>query len=159
MELRYRWPNDVLLNRGKVAGVTLSGELNDDSVSWLVLGLNVNVFEHPASKGFEAASMRGEGFAEYDREALLSAYGRAITSWLGRWSDEGFAPVRDAWLARGSGKNLDYRLNIKGASISGVFTDLTDSGDLAIINDAGEREIIKLVDFFSADFDVAETNA
>lgn len=159
LELRYRWPNDVLINRGKVAGVTLSGELDNNRVDWLVLGLNVNVFEHPPSKGFAAASMRGEGFAGHDREALLSAYGRQIVSWLGRWSDDGFAPVRNAWLARGAGEGLDYGIEIHGETVSGVFVDLTEAGDLALKNAHRERQVVKLTDFFAADFEGAETNA
>ena len=152
IELRYRWPNDVLINRGKVAGVGLSGQLSGDNVSWLVLSVNVNVFEHPAVKGFAAASMRGEGFAQHDRELLLSAYSRELVSWLGRWSDEGFAPVKRAWLARGDAENIPYVINLKDHTISGVFSELSDNGDVILKTNSGDRETVALVDFFSDDF-------
>jgi len=158
VELRYRWPNDVLLNRGKVAGVTLSGEINDDTVDWMVININVNVFDHPAVKGFAAASMRGEGFERCDREALLSAYGRELVSWLGRWSDEGFAPVRKAWLARGAGEDLDYALTVADVVTTGTFADLQDNGDVMLATGNATPQRFALQDFFRQDFGAKEPN-
>ncbi len=155
-ELRYRWPNDVLLNRGKVAGVSLSGELTGDTVTWMVLALNVNVFEHPSACGFDAASMRGEGFAQYDREILLSAYGRELVSWLGRWSDEGFAPLGKAWLVRGEGDQVDYNIDVAGRTVIGKFAELQDSGDVSIRTNETDTQTLTLEEFFRPDFQARE---
>jgi len=151
VELRYRWPNDVLLNRGKVAGVTLSGHREGDIVPWMVVNLNVNVNDHPAVKGFDAASMRGEGFEEYDRDKLLAAYAREFLSWVTRWDDEGFAPLRRAWLARG-GEETDTAVSIPGSTVSGKFRDLDKNGNLLISTGSGTRRLL-LTDFFVPDFD------
>ena len=158
LELRYRWPNDVLLNRGKVAGISLSGELSGENVVWLVLGLNVNVFDHPPARGFAAASMREEGFQQYDREVLLSAYSRQLVSWLGRWSDEGFAPVKTAWLARGHGEHIPYEINLPHAKISGVFAELCDNGDVIIKTKESVSQRVALTEFFAGDFKPAVTS-
>ena len=83
-ELRYQWPNNITLNQGKVAGITLSGRLSGAVVQWMVVALNVNVYEHPHSEGFNAASMRGEGFQSFDRVQLLEAYTREFLSWINR---------------------------------------------------------------------------
>ncbi len=157
IELRYRWPNDVLLNRGKVAGISLRGALRGGDVAWLVLGLNVNVFDHPPVKGFAAASMREEGFQQHDREVLLSAYSRELVSWLGRWSDEGFAPVKKAWLARGQGENIPYEFKLPDRTVSGTFAELCDNGDVIIKTTGSARQRIALTNFFARDFKPAAT--
>lgn len=152
-ELRYGWPNDVLLNRGKVAGVTLSGQLDAlDRVAWMVVGLNVNTYEHPSSKGFDAASMRGEGFSQYARTALLEAYAREFLSWINRWANEGCEPVKRAWLTRGSEPGGRVTVNVDDITLSGAFIGLDPRGGLQLRDDDGRERNISLGRFFRPDF-------
>ncbi len=152
-ELRYRWPNDVLLNRGKVAGLTLSGRLKaDETPHWVVLGLNVNVFDHPTSLGLDASSMRGEGFECYDRARLAEQFCRQFLSWVNRWANDGFAPVRRAWLTRGRGEPLAQTVRLENGEITGTFSDLDASGAL-VLEVAGQGlKKISLSSFFAPDF-------
>lgn len=152
-ELRYRWPNDVLLNRGKLAGIGLSGECGDeDRVEWMVVSLNVNAYEHPGSRGFAAASMRGEGFESYDRVRLLEAYSRELLSWLNRWSSEGFAPVRRAWLTRGQGDDETICLRIDRDHYEGRVRGLDEDGALRLEQTHGKTSTLSLARFYAADF-------
>ncbi len=152
-ELRYRWPNDVLLNRGKVAGVTLRGMLGaDGAVDWLVVGLNVNAFDHPGSKGFAAASMRGEGFEEHDRSRLLEVYSREFVSWANRWADEGFEPVRRAWLIRGNLTELEQCYRVGDETVRGKLIDLDGEGNLTLTVADGPQQTIGLADYYASDF-------
>ncbi len=150
-EFRYRWPNDITLNRGKLAGITLSGEVANSLVEWIVVALNVNVYDHPKSKGFEAASMRGEGFQSFDRVQLLEAYTREFLSWLNRWSDEGFESIRRAWLFKGHQKNDLVNLNLGDSHIQGVFKNLDSKGAVTLESN-NNTETITLPRFFSYDF-------
>ncbi|MDJ0957758.1 MAG: biotin--[acetyl-CoA-carboxylase] ligase [Arenicellales bacterium] len=150
-EFRYRWPNDIILNQGKVAGITLSGKLYGAVVKWMVVSLNVNVYDHPYSKGFDAASMRGEGFQSFDRVQLLEAYTREFLSWINRWSEEGFEPIRKAWLFRGHQKNDPVRISLEDSDIVGTFDELSPTGAIKLATHA-DTETIKLSDFFRPDF-------
>lgn len=154
-EFRYRWPNDILLNQGKLAGITLSGEISNSRVNWMVVALNVNVFDHPKSKGLEAASMRGEGFQSYDRIALLEAYTREFLSWVNRWSDEGFQPIRQAWLFKGYQQGDLVSIKFGESSVSGVFKDIDPSGAI-ILETGSDVETISLSEFFGYDFHVKD---
>ncbi len=152
-ELRYRWPNDVLLNRGKVAGITLSGVVGDNDVpEWMVLGVNVNVFDNPNSLGFDSASLRGESFASHDRVQLAETFCRQFLSWLNRWADDGFAPVRKAWLTRAQGAPLTQTVRLRDAEITGAFHDLDDRGALSLTVDERHARDITLAAFFEPDF-------
>ena len=150
-EFRYRWPNDVKLNQGKVAGITLSGRMSGSAVDWMVVALNVNVYEHPYSKGFEAASMRGEGFPSFDRVQVLEAYSREFLSWLNRWSEEGFEPVRKAWLFKGYEKDDPVDIELERSTISGTFQAIESNGAIRLATD-GNTDTILLSDFFKSDF-------
>ena len=152
-ELRYRWPNDVLLNRGKVAGITLSGSLGSSNIpEWMVLGVNVNVFDNPNSLGFDSASMRGEGFETHDRVQLAETFCRQFLSWVNRWADDGFEAIRKAWLIRARGDPLLQTIRLADTEITGTFDDVDEQGTLTLQTNKRNKRSITLAAFFQPDF-------
>lgn len=151
-ELRLGWPNDVLLNRGKVAGIHLSGALNaEDRVDWMVLSLNVNTFDHPPSLGFSVSSLRGEGFEVYDRVVLLESFARELLTWLNRWADEGLAPVVKAWSWRGDWTDEERTVEYNGLTYTGRFDSVEENGTLKLQTEAGLVPL-ELAGFYRPEF-------
>jgi len=150
-EIRYRWPNDVLLNQGKVAGIALSGKLSGSQVDWLVVAVNVNVNNPPPSKGVQASSMRTEGFQSTDRVQLLEAYSREFLSWINLWSEEGFEPVRKTWLFNGHQANDLVTIKIGISSLDGSFVAMESNGAIKLATETN-IERIELTDFYSHEF-------
>lgn len=144
VEVRYKWPNDVLFNRRKGAGILLESRMDaSGGVDWLVLGLGVNVTSFPEDAAFPATSLEFEGAPpEVDAVSLLEAFARHFLTWSNRWLEDGFAPIREAWLnhAYGLGEILQARL--PGETLSGRFRDLDDSGALQLeLADGAVRSI------------------
>jgi len=140
-EVQLKWPNDILLNGKKVAGILLEAETAEDQTPpWLVLGLGLNVGSHPQDTDFPATSLRFEGWGSTDTD-VLEAYCRRFLLWSSRWLDEGFAPVRKNWLwhCRGQGEEISVRL--ENETITGVFRDLDEEGALVLDQDGKERLI------------------
>lgn len=132
-ELRLGWPNDVYLNRGKVAGVHLSGELGaNDAVNWMVVSVNVNTFNHPTSLGFAASSLRGEGFTNFERVDLLEGFSREFLAWLNRWADQGLEPVRKAWSWRADWRDDEHSVDYDGRTHRGTFDSVETDGTLKL---------------------------
>ena len=100
-DLRYKWPNDVLLNDRKVSGILLeSAAAANGALDFLVLGVGVNVVSSPRDAAFPASSMREEGGDPVEVADVLESFAKHFMAWTDRWLDEGFAPVREAWLKR-----------------------------------------------------------
>jgi BirA family biotin operon repressor/biotin-[acetyl-CoA-carboxylase] ligase len=153
-ELRLGWPNDIYLNRGKVAGIQLSGELNSNGgLNWMVVSLNLNAFDHPTSLGFSAASLRGEGFEVFDRVTLMEIFAREFLAWLDRWVDQGLAPIRKAWLWRGDWTDQERTLEYEGRKYHGVFQSLEDNGTLNLGTPQGTKSF-RLDEFYRPEFHV-----
>lgn len=151
-ELRLGWPNDIYLNRGKVAGIHLSGELDSqDQVKWMVISINVNAFEHPSSFGFAAASLKEEGFEFYSHIELMEYFSREFLSWLNRWADQGMAPIRKAWLWRGDWKDELHTVDYNGKTYSGEFNGLQQDGALKLQTTQGIK-LFQLEDFYRQEF-------
>ena len=140
--LRYKWPNDVLVDGSKVSGILLeSSAAQDGALAWLVAGMGVNVANHPAGTAWPATSLTALGAAALGLEDLLRGIVAAFRAELARWLDQGFGPLREAWLARAYGLGGTVRVRLPRESFSGRFLDLDADGVLLVETAAGPRRI------------------
>ena len=137
-----QWPNDLLVDGEKVAGILL--ERSDDAV---VVGIGVNLAHHPTldravtSLAAHATIVAPETFAE----TLADSFAR----WLARWRSEGLAPIRKRWLERAH--PLGTALTVRqphGDRLEGLFDGLDADGALILRLASGERRVIHAGDVF-----------
>lgn len=131
--VRCKWPNDVLVNGRKVAGILLESEAAaDGSVAWLVLGVGLNLRHFPEGAEFAATSLAEEGAGHPDVPAALEIYAGCLARWYERWQGEGFAPVRAAWLARAANLGGPVVVRLSDREMAGTFVDLDRDGVLLL---------------------------
>jgi BirA family biotin operon repressor/biotin-[acetyl-CoA-carboxylase] ligase len=141
-ELRYKWPNDVLLNGGKIVGILLESEMTEaGALAWLVAGVGINVTDHPPETAYPATSLRAAGGADVGAGRMLEAFAERFFTWTGRWLAEGFAPVRAAWLAGATGLGEAITARLEREEIVGRFAGIDADGALLLETPAGERRI------------------
>jgi len=141
-DVRVKWPNDVLVRGAKVAGLLLESAVDaDQRVAWLIIGSGVNIASAPAATDYPATALRDEGFLPVTPLDLLARYLGALDEWLGRWRTGGFAAVRPAWLALGSGVGDRIRLRLGREEVAGRFLDVTEEGALVVAEDGARRQI------------------
>jgi BirA family transcriptional regulator, biotin operon repressor / biotin---[acetyl-CoA-carboxylase] ligase len=136
VELRYKWPNDVLVSGRKASGILLESE---SGAEWLVLGVGVNVAHAPQGAATPATSLIEEGATEATVEAVLDRFARGFLVWTNRWLEDGFAPVRAAWLRRAHGVGEAIRVRLPNEMLEGRFADLDASGALVLETESGRR--------------------
>ncbi|WP_246149347.1 biotin--[acetyl-CoA-carboxylase] ligase [Skermanella pratensis] len=144
-----KWPNDVLLDDRKAAGILLESETDDaGNIEWLVVGVGINVQHYPPDSEFPATSLRNEGSRADDPAPVLVRFVQAFSTWYDVWKAQGFSPVRQGWLqlARGIGGPIVVRLS--DCTLNGVFADLDEDGALLLDLDTGERRRITAGDVF-----------
>lgn len=108
LEPRLKWPNDVLVDGNKVAGVlveTVSGLQNRAAI--VGIGLNVNQGEFAGEKSFlhPPTSLRLATGQEWAVESVIQAIASALAARVTEWEAQGFAPALALWrqmLATGS---------------------------------------------------------
>lgn len=149
-ELRYRWPNDLLLNNLKVAGILLDPcSVNNGIVESMVLGVNANVKSHPKQLDDRAANMQDDGFSKTTDAELLESFSRNFLSWINRWAEEGFAAIGKAWIQRTDGIGQPIELQLANEVISGEFEELDSKGALVIKLADDTRRKVTVAEFFS----------
>lgn len=150
IEVTYKWPNDVLLNARKAAGILIESRIDPTgALDWLVLGVGVNVASYPEEAAFPATSLRFEGAGpEAGEVPLLEAFGRHFLSWVNRWLEDGFAPVRQAWLNHAHGLGEEIEVRLPKETLRGLFRDLDESGALILDLPGGGTRTIAAGDVF-----------
>jgi BirA family biotin operon repressor/biotin-[acetyl-CoA-carboxylase] ligase len=149
--LTYKWPNDVLIDGRKIAGVLLESEtVGSEKLSFIVVGVGVNLTASPHGMEFPATSIMEEGLGEVMPEVMLEQFAAHFRSWITRWRAEGFAPVRAAWLAAAAivgGEPI--RVRLESRALCGRFLDLDHEGNL-LLDYAGECRRIAAGEVFPA---------
>ncbi|MGE5202428.1 MAG: biotin--[acetyl-CoA-carboxylase] ligase [Acidobacteriota bacterium] len=141
-DLRYKWPNDVLADGGKIAGILLeSAATPAGAVAWLVAGIGINVASHPLDTPYHATSLAALGAGAVPPEMLLRDVVERLQLWVSRWEREGFEPVRRAWLQRALGLGGMLGVRLPQESVTGRFVDLDRDGTLLLETETGPRRI------------------
>jgi len=138
--IRLKWPNDVLADGRKIAGILLESESDAAGrLAWAVIGIGVNLASHPEKTEFPAISLAGLGLAPpipFDRRGgrvgAAECLDEMFAKWYEAWQAGGFAPIREAWLARALGLGARIRVRLAREEIQGVFRDIDETGALVL---------------------------
>ena len=152
--LSIKWPNDVLLGGAKIAGILLESGPCAPSGHWLAVGIGINIAQAPEDLPYPATALADHLAAKGivpSVEPILDHLITAFEHWRTGLLEEGFAPLRRAWLARAHGLGQPLRTS---AGQAGVFADLSSSGALVLRQADGQSIEISAGEIF---FDPEET--
>ena len=132
-----KWPNDVLLNGGKLTGILLEA-----SGPTLVIGIGVNLIAAPPASAVEPGavppvSLLAETGLRIPPEVFLDALAPAMAAREAEFRAHGFAPIRAAWLDRAARLGEVIRARTGRDTHDGVFQTIDEDGNLILKTAAG----------------------
>ncbi|OWY59032.1 hypothetical protein B7486_76760, partial [cyanobacterium TDX16] len=137
--VRLKWPNDVLVDGGKVAGILLESAIGPDGkVEHVVAGIGLNVTFAPQLPEMRYPGAKLGGTVE----AALEGLARAFATRLAEWRRSGFGGVREAWLAKAGPLGADVDVRIGEELVRGRFAGLDREGALLLDTPSGPRKIV-----------------
>lgn len=140
--IKLKWPNDVLADGGKIAGILLELiEGRAKAPPLVALGVGINVVAKPDGVQYPTARLldfAGEAPSAID---VVEALDAALDQWRGLWIREGFGPIRAAFLERAARLGERIRVQLPQETAEGVFRDIDPSGALVLECDGVERRI------------------
>jgi BirA family transcriptional regulator, biotin operon repressor / biotin---[acetyl-CoA-carboxylase] ligase len=137
-----KWPNDLLANGKKIAGILLETEMTGGELpDFVVLGIGVNLVAAPDDTPYPATSLTEEGAQVVAPLDVIRSFVRHFARWLDRWREDGFAPVRTAWLARAAGLGQPIQVRLEHDTLAGRFLDLDADGALMLDTAGVSRRI------------------
>ncbi len=137
-QFQVKWPNDILCQGRKIAGM-----LMEQAAPWIVLGIGVDVAQAPEPGLYPTICLRqlGSGAEPFDVLAGLCAH---LAVWYERWRQDGFAPIRKAWLSDAAGLSAPVTVRLADdVTLDGSFAGLDAEGALLLaLPDGGQRKIL-----------------
>lgn len=135
--LTLKWPNDVLLNGGKVAGILLESISTGVVVSHLAVGIGVNLIAAPdpsilESGALPAVTVLRESGQRVTPESFLGLLAPAYAHWEAIFVTQGFAPLRQEWLAHAARLGQMITARTGTTSREGLFETIDTTGALIL---------------------------
>ena len=148
-----KWPNDVLCNGGKIAGILLESAGHGAQVSHLAIGIGVNLIAAPDPSFLEPGALPpvtllAETGKRVAPETLLAHLAPAFAAWEQQYQSHGFAPLRAAWLSHAARLGETIRARTGHDTREGRFDTIDDAGALILSTSAGRLTIPAAEVFF-----------
>ena len=138
--VQLKWPNDVLLNGRKLAGILI--ELSGDALgpAAVVIGIGLNI-DNPGAVDQPVASLAEAGL-RLGRNVLLAALLSELAVVLDTFNREGFAAFREDWIRCSSHENAPVRLSFShGEPVDGIARGVAENGALQVETADGSLRI------------------
>ncbi len=140
VECTVKWPNDVLLEGRKLAGILIEARPQDD---WAVIGVGLNLTiapdEFPPELGKTATSLTpAPGETRWRADRAPTRYTAVLSGRLEHWIDADDAAILAAWRARDALRGRE----VSWDGGSGVADGVGDRGGLVVVVPGGDRVVL-----------------
>lgn len=140
-QIGLKWPNDLLINRKKAAGILIETE---NRMPWVVVGIGVNVASAPP----DAVSLRAAGAKTCEAGHILGLLAKEMQVMVENWEKTGFKTIREAWLKRAYGLGEEVTARMPQETLTGIFKGIDQSGALQLQMPDGAVKTINSAEVF-----------
>jgi len=141
IQTRIKWPNDILVDGKKVAGLLNEMSAETDKVNFVILGIGVNLNmtqeQFPDNLRHPATSLYIETGVKVDRTSFARVLLQELDSLYATFLSEGYAPARREWLERSRLAGAMVTVTDNNVVRSGRVTGIDEYG--ALLLDSGEQ--------------------
>ena len=143
-KLALKWPNDVLLKGGKVAGILLESSGQGGCVDWLSIGIGVNLRHTPEAvqdAAFAPTNLKAAGGWDVEPIDFLATLANAYAEQEALYMAKGFGHIRESWLKNAARLGEIITARTSQTEITGIFDTIDENGNLVLITGAGRQAI------------------
>ena len=141
LKTRIKWPNDILIEGKKVAGLLNEMSAETDKVNFVILGVGVNLNmtqeQFPDDLRHAATSLFIESGLKVDRNLFTRVMLQELDTLYAKFLAEGYAPARKEWLARSRLEGTMVTVTDNNSVRCGRVTGIDEYG--ALLLDTGEQ--------------------
>jgi len=141
-----KWPNDVLINNSKVAGILIES-FNNNGNDLLNIGVGVNIKSNPTNAIYSATNLYNENI-EVSREVVLKSFFNCLYITEQIFLSKGIKEIFRLWLSYSYKVGTKIGVKIGEKRIEGYFNGLDSNGSLLLIEESGEELKIFAGDVF-----------
>jgi BirA family transcriptional regulator, biotin operon repressor / biotin---[acetyl-CoA-carboxylase] ligase len=137
-EITLKWPNDLLLNGAKTAGLLVEGLGNGAAVA---IGLGINIVAHPNNTPYPAAHLQSCA-PQLTAPIVLENLSGTLMEELQTFGDgSGFPLTRQRWLAASAHLGKTVSVRASDTTQTGLFKNIDEDGRLLLETTTGTVRI------------------
>ena len=132
LNIELKWPNDILINGKKIAGILLES-ISFENKTNVVIGFGVNIMKAPTDLDKPVTSLFDEGIKLENPEAFLDMLMNNFDRLYNKWcEDKNFVSTRNSWMQHAYNLNKTITINDGVRSVSGIFRGIDLDGALRL---------------------------
>ncbi|WP_430785586.1 biotin--[acetyl-CoA-carboxylase] ligase [Virgibacillus flavescens] len=139
---QIKWPNDLLVNSKKTAGILTEMQAEQDQIQYIVIGVGINVNhtneDIPEELSERATSLRIESNHEWSIKDLIQQLLQTFEPAYDQYLSNGFSTVKSKWESYGFKIGQDIKINTLKKSWTAKFDGIASDGALLIENSDGQ---------------------
>lgn len=143
--VKLKWPNDVLVNDHKIAGILLESVKVEDDY-YLIIGIGVNITSHPVNIDQPTTSLVNENLPPISPQAFLEILIENFEKYYQIWETEGFSVIRKIWLEHAYKLHENITVKHQDNIITSIFKGIDPSGRIIL-----QLPSKKIISFSTAD--------
>ena len=132
--LTLKWPNDLLLDEKKIAGILIE-PLDEETI---IIGIGVNLVAHPLDTIYPTTNLQQALGVALKPQELLQRISQSLTNWQQTYQDQGFESIINAWIQRSYAIGTLLKVNWQNQVIQGFFSGLGIDGSLMLADERGD---------------------
>lgn len=144
--ITLKWPNDVLVQGRKSAGILLESSGIGDQLSYLIVGIGVNLNSSPPKEALRKNALAATSLSEHleqvpTPEQFLDYLAPTFDVLEQRLVNFGFDSIRLEWLGRAANVKQIVTIQSGREMLCGMIETLDDTGALVLATEKGRRVI------------------
>src|SRR5699024_10355351 len=131
---QIKWPNDILINNKKVSGILTEIQAEQDKVSYVIIGIGINVNQklssYPKDLQSKVTALNIEKNEKNDKTKLIQNIIKSFEEKFDLYLKDGFPNVKTIWEQYGFRINEQLEITTSNESWSGKFLGIAEDGAL-----------------------------
>jgi BirA family transcriptional regulator, biotin operon repressor / biotin---[acetyl-CoA-carboxylase] ligase len=139
INIEYKWPNDILINDKKAAGILIETSMVNTHIEWLVIGIGVNIRSAPEISNYKTTCLADEGIDISTLDFFIHNFMQNFQKYYYYLTSQGFIAIKELWLNRAKSLGKTIIANSNQNRVVGIFDGIDDYGNLQLIIASGEK--------------------
>jgi BirA family transcriptional regulator, biotin operon repressor / biotin---[acetyl-CoA-carboxylase] ligase len=160
LDIKYKWPNDLMINDHKIAGILLEAKQNtvNNLTDWIIIGVGVNIQDYPELNNayYQATSLSDCGMINIDSGTIIDKFMNLFLEYYNRWYHEGFEWVRDLWVDNAYKLDKPVAVMTGNERVCGIFKNINIDGMMELELADGSIKNISAGEVFFDEIDIPD---
>ena len=131
--LYIKWPNDLLIDKKKIAGILIDSISKGNKISELYVGIGINVKIAPSNLEYETTCLENENYIKIPRKEILKKLIFYLNNWENVFKNKNFECIIDCWMKRSIPINSEISFKEDKNTVKGIYKGINETGSIRLL--------------------------